>query len=425
MNNDATQQHLEIMDAVAGIVASTDDIETMLVRLLDGMLNYFSCDRSWLLYPCDPDTPTWQVPMERTVPQWPGAYEQGLEMPMHEQVRFVFEAAVATDRPVTFDDASELQVPPVITELFGVRSQMILCVRPKTDRAWMLGVHHCSASHVYTEAEKRLLVAIGGRLGDSLSTLVALRDLRATESRLERAVADRTAELRHANEELGAFSSSVSHDLLTPIRIITAYGDLLAEHLGDNLDETAQLYLGHIVDSAKRADSTIRSLHRLSRATRANLKRESINVSVMARRIAESLQGEDPGRNAEFAIADGLTMVADRGLLNVALENLMRNAWKYTAREAMPRIEVAAMPDADVPTLQVRDNGIGFDMNQAQGLFDTFVRLDGSRGFDGSGVGLATVRRIAARHDGRVWATSKPGDGASFFLEIPPQQDTD
>lgn len=410
---------LRVMDEVHNIVSGHEDIEPMLEALLQYILTILGCDRSWLLYPCDPETPTWGVPMECAVPEWPGAYARNLQVPMDPGVRYVFEAVLGDKDPVTFDPASALQVPPEVTEQFGVQSQMILAVYPKTDRPWMLGVHHCARAHEFTQEDRTLFAGIGRRLGDSLSTLIALRDLRASEANLERKVRERTAELERTNEELKAFSYSVSHDLRAPIRAIRGFADLLVDTYADKLDDRGREWLGYMTDGAGRMDDIVRSLLRLSRATRSELEFETVDVNATAQSIATDLAHGTPSRQVDFSIEPGLQAWADAALLRIAFENLLENAWKYSSLRPDTVIEVGRIADAQELTLFVRDNGVGFDMDQSHKLFQSFKRLHSEREFTGTGIGLATVRRIISRHGGRVWAEGRPGDGATFYVALP------
>jgi signal transduction histidine kinase len=409
---------LRVMDEVHTIVSAHDDIESMLDELLGHMLAILGCDRAWLLYPCDPQSPSWRVPMERTVDAWPGAHTLNLEVPMNRQVQPVFEAALATDDPVTFDRASALQLPAEVTEMFGVRAQMILGVHPKTDKPWMLGIHHCTDDHVYTQEERTLFAGIGRRLGDALSTLVALRDLRASEANLERAVRERTAQLERANEELRAFSYSVSHDLRAPTRQIRGFGELLLDGYADVLDETGKTYLNFMISGSARMDEITSSLLRLARATRAELEFEPVNLTTVATEIAANLRESSQEQKVTFSIEPGLEVTGDSALLRIAFENLLENAWKYSSHEAESVIHIG-LSQSPEPAVYVRDNGVGFDMEQSHKLFESFSRLHSGFDFAGTGIGLATVRRIVSRHGGRVWAEGEPGHGATFYVALP------
>lgn len=172
---------LQMLDRVDRAIRSSNDLNLVLEQVLDRILEIFSCDRAWLLFPCDPETDTFRVPMERTRDGWPGALETGVEVPTNPLISDIFMAALATNQPVPFDDQSELAVPPEIAAAFNVRSQLIVAVRPKRGLAWLLGIHHCRENHIWNEAELNYFHQIGRRVGDALASLLLLQELRASE----------------------------------------------------------------------------------------------------------------------------------------------------------------------------------------------------------------------------------------------------
>ena len=240
---------------------------------------------------------------------------------------------------------------------------------------------------------------------------------------LERQVEARTAELSAANRELEAFSYSVSHDLRAPLRGIDGYSQLLIEEHGAALGPAGTDYLRRVRRGILRMGTLIDDLLRLSRITRSSLKRASVDLSALAREVAAELQSQAPERAVEWRIEDGMVVQADPGLMRSALENLLGNAWKYTRDAAQPLIEFGrSAPRADGVEVLVRDNGAGFDMAHVGKLFRPFQRLHGAREFEGSGIGLATVARIARRHGGVVRAEGAPGRGATIHLFLPSSQ---
>ena len=174
---------LDAMDRVNRVAREAADVDELLRGLLDEMLELFGCDRAWLLYPCDPEAPSWRVPMERSRPEWPGAFTLGVEIPMDAGAAAIFAEALAGDEPLPFDRASARSVPEDVARAFRIRAQMLMAVHPKTDRPWLLGIHHCAEDHVFTEEERRVFAGICTRVGDWLGTLLVLRDLRASERR--------------------------------------------------------------------------------------------------------------------------------------------------------------------------------------------------------------------------------------------------
>jgi len=228
--------------------------------------------------------------------------------------------------------------------------------------------------------------------------------------------------LRRSNEELEAFSYSVSHDLRAPLSTINGFGSLLARQLAGDSNEKIKHYLTRIQHGVAQMGGLIEDLLSLARVTRTRLRYSEIDLSAMARRILDEWQARQPARKVEVQVEDGLTVHADEALLRMVMENLLGNAWKFSALQTQARISVAQQLDAaGLPVFFVRDNGAGFDMAHAEKLFLPFERLHGAVEFPGSGIGLATVSRIIGHHGGRLWADAKPGLGATFYFTLPQQ----
>ncbi len=248
-----------------------------------------------------------------------------------------------------------------------------------------------------------------------LSRLQSEEALRTLNAELEQRVAARTNELLRANQELESFSSSVSHDLRAPLRTIDGFSAALEEDAAKDLDAASKQHITRIRAAARRMGALIEGLLDLARLGKQALQVEAIDVTAMARETVEELKRQTPGRAVEFTIFEGLKATADPTLLGVVLENLLRNAWKFTGRAATARIEVGRSDDG---AFFVKDNGAGFDMQYAKRLFDVFQRFHKEDEFPGTGVGLATVQRIVSRHGGTVWARSAPGEGATFYFTL-------
>jgi two-component system, NtrC family, sensor kinase len=226
-------------------------------------------------------------------------------------------------------------------------------------------------------------------------------------------------QLERKNSELEAFSYSVSHDLRAPLRSIDGFSQLLLDKHAGNLDAEAQEYLRFVREAAQRMGELIDDLLLLSRVGRAELSRDRIDLSSIARVVAEELKKNDPDRQVTLCIQDQLLAEADSRLMRVAFENLIGNAWKFTVKVSEPRIEVGANQTGEDTVFFVRDNGAGFDMQHAENLFRPFQRLHSESDFPGTGIGLATVHRIIDRHGGRIWAESAVGQGTSLYFTIP------
>jgi PAS domain S-box-containing protein len=231
-------------------------------------------------------------------------------------------------------------------------------------------------------------------------------------------LADANVRLLGANEELESFSYSVSHDLRTPLRAIDGFGHALLEDYADRLDEAGRDHLARIRAATKRMASLIDDLLSLSRISRVDVRRQKLDISELARSIASELRSAYPERQIELSIEDGLRTTADAGLMRVVLENLLNNAWKFTSKRATAHIEFGTVRSDGAPAYFVRDDGAGFDPAYASRLFGAFQRLHSTSEFAGTGIGLATVRRIVTRHGGRIWAESAKDRGATFYFTL-------
>jgi len=255
----------------------------------------------------------------------------------------------------------------------------------------------------------------------------AEEEIRRLNASLEERVSTRTAELESvnrelfaSNRELEAYSYSISHDLRLPLRAMSGFSEMLMSEYSDKLDDRAKGYLKRIRDASQRMGRLIDDLLNLARYTRQRIVPAEVDLAAAANRIVEELRREHPERSVEVRIERDLVRAyGDTGLIRVALGHLLSNAWKFTADRDRPVIELGCYAESDETVYFVRDNGCGFDMQFADKLFGVFNRLHAPDEFEGTGIGLATVQRIIARHGGRVWAQAAPDKGATFFFTLP------
>jgi light-regulated signal transduction histidine kinase (bacteriophytochrome) len=240
----------------------------------------------------------------------------------------------------------------------------------------------------------------------------------AYREHLEELVRERTAELEAANREMESFSYSVSHDLRAPLRALDGFSAILAQEYPGQLDERGRGYLDRIRAAARTMALLVDGLLSLASLNRQELSVTPVDLSALARRVGAELTALEPGRTVRVLVPDGLTTEGDPRLLHVLLENLIGNALKFTSTREEATIEVGCTEREGGSVFYVKDDGVGFDMAYASKLFLPFQRLHQVSDFPGTGIGLATVHRIVARHGGRIWPEATPGAGATFYFTL-------
>jgi signal transduction histidine kinase len=320
----------------------------------------------------------------------------------------------ATRKPYRVNDISDPTYQTLDPE---IRSE--LCV-PILLGDKLLGVLNMESKlpDAFSDADEHLLKTIAGQLASSLERLRNEQQLMVLNAELEQRVRERTAELQKANQELESFSYSVSHDLRAPLRAINGFTRILQEDFADELSPEADEFIEKIQASGQKMALLVDGLLDLSRISRKSLNRKSVNPGEFVRQAIESLASETDSRQIEWILGDMPTIHTDPVLFQQVYENLISNAVKYTGKRENARIEVGCLEQDGKTVFFVRDNGDGFDMQYVGRLFGAFQRLHHDDEFEGTGIGLAIVRRIIEQHGGRIWAEAQLGQGATFYFTL-------
>lgn len=299
----------------------------------------------------------------------------------------------------------------------GIRSRIVLPLVVKNRVIGVLTV----ASRIPTklvESDLESLAPVADQMAIALNNAQLYEQIQRNAIELERRVAERTEQLKTSNEELEAFSYSVSHDLRAPLRALDGFSTALLNDYAVKLDEQARHYLLRIRAASQGMGQLIDDLLNLSRVTRSKINLVNLDFRKLAQEVMDEYAGRDPDRRVELVAAADMNVNGDANLLRIALDNLIGNAWKFTRKQAAARIEIGHVDMEGRNVFFVRDNGVGFDMTYADKLFGAFQRLHAKTDFEGTGIGLATVQRIIRRHGGRIWAEAQVGKGATFYFTL-------
>jgi signal transduction histidine kinase len=317
---------------------------------------------------------------------------------------------VAEVLPEVMVAQADEKLRPLVARL-NVHSFAVVPIHARQTVLGTLSLVRSGPGRGYTPDDVTLLQDVADRAG------LAIENARLYDE-LERRVRQRTAQLEALNKELEAFSYSVAHDLRAPLRTIDGFSEALLEDCADRLDSDGKRYVARVRGAAQQMGQLIDDLLDLSRLSRAELRREPVDLSELARAALAKLRETQPEREVEVVVRAGLVAAADPRLVELVLTNLLSNAWKFTGKRASARIELAAR-DGERPAVYfVRDNGAGFDPAYAGKLFGVFQRLHHARDYAGTGIGLAIVQRIVRRHGGRVWADAEVDRGATFYFTL-------
>lgn len=335
-----------------------------------------------------------------------------------------FEQVLGTDRSRVLGGRHQDLFPDISPEAVLANDHKTLAQRTPVQTQGTVG--HVDGPHTYYTVRHPVadrtgrIYAVCGISTDITDLMRAEGEVRRLIADLEQRVRERTADLEASNREIDSFTYSVSHDLRTPLRALAGFSEILLADHRDQLDELGRDYLTRIQLATERMAGTIDALLDLSHVARGRLQLGPMDLGDLARGVLADLRAAEPDREVEAEVA-ALPVVGDPRLLGLAIQNLVSNAWKFTADRSPGRIRLGVRPSRGVSAYYVEDNGTGFDMKYADKLFAPFRRLHGPQ-FPGTGIGLAVVERVIARHGGRVWAESTPGEGATFYFTLAPDE---
>ncbi len=301
----------------------------------------------------------------------------------------------------------------------GIRSLVNIPLSWDGSLRGFLGFDDIDAPGRWQRRDVDLLRMIGEMMAACMRRLEAQEALRQFNEELERRVKERTAELIVANQEMEAFTYTVSQDLRSPLLVLDGFSQALVEDHGEQLDAEARRYLDYLREGSRELGEMIDGLLLLSRSTRGEMRREQLDLSAMARNCIEDLHQSEPQRKVDVKITEDLHGYGDPRLIRSVIVNLVGNAWKYTSRAEQDPIEFGRSRDMGRDMFYVRDNGAGFEIEYAEKLFQPFQCMHRPDEFPGTGIGLAAVQRIIRRHGGKVWAEAAVGEGATFYFNLP------
>lgn len=407
----AQGRYLTLLNDITRAAIDTPDFQSMLQTLANRMNELLGADGCYLTL--------WDEAQQRTIPAAAhGALSETYATlaPKPEEATMTASVMRAGHALVAEDVFNTPYLSPRIAAQFPTRSMLGLPLIANSEKLGAVLIAF-NQPHHFTPDE----IARGEQAAAQIALAVAkarlLEQVQRHAAELEQRVAERTAQLEAANKELEAFSYSVSHDLRAPLRAIESFSRLMQEQAAQ-LDADGQHYLRRVREATQRMGQLIEDLLRLSRITRAEVRRGPVSLSRLARIVAAELQHLHPERAVTCMITEDINAEGDEQLLRIVLENLLGNAWKFTVHQPQARIEFGRAEHERRPVYFVRDNGAGFDMVYSHRLFGAFQRLHSETEFPGSGVGLATVQRIIHRHGGRIWAEGAVNQGATFYFTL-------
>jgi len=446
---------LHAMDTINRIIAPATDLDEMLDQVLSEFLNIFSCDRAWLLFPCDLDAETWHVPKERTRPQWPGALAEGVEVPMDDFTKSVFTQALASPGIVRFDSRNNpIAEHSEVHVKFHVRSQLVMAIYPKIGKPWLMGIHHCENLQTYTDDDCDLFFALCGRVSDGLSSLLHSREAVKIEknlnAELEQRVNERTQELTEeiarrkqankamfaaiknaeiANRAKSELMANMSHELRTPLNAIIGFSDSISgEIFGPIGNDKYHEYINDIHNSGQHLLELINDILDVSaiEADALELHEETINLSTVIEASVHLIRPLAEKGQVSVSVAvepEAPLIYADERRVKQVMINLLSNAIKFSPKGEQVSVNVRLTEEGSL-TIAVADTGVGMDEEEVDKALSVFGQVDSglNRKHEGSGLGLPLTKGLVERHGGTLEVKSKKDHGTLIMVTFPKER---
>ncbi len=405
--------HLDVMERISRISLNSKSIEELLERVLDEILSIFNADRAWFLYPCDPDASSWSVPMERTRPEWPGAFARGTALPTTPDVAEVFRELLASTNPLPYGPGASRGIPAAVAEQFSIRSQIQMALRPRAGSPWVMGLHHCAQAHAYSEDELLIFKDIGQRVADILSSMIILKDLRESSRQLVAAQEELVRKEKLA--VLGQVVGSVGHELRNPLGVMNNAVYFLRTVLTE-ADSTVREYLDIIEHEIAGAERIVSEL--LDAVRTRPPQPQMSHIEHLVRQALRHCTVPE-GVAVEVDIPAELTPIwVDPQHVQRVFRNLIANGIDAMAGDG--RLTISASVDETTKTVRVcvRDTGSGIAPEQMVKLFQPLYTTKAR----GIGLGLMICKNLVEANGGQIEVESEPGKGTMFSVTLPATQ---
>lgn len=415
----ANLKFIEDLNKINNAMHSSNDFDELLGNVLDQVLIIFNCDKTSLISPCDPDSMTFRLICERNKEKYPRKAKLNIDYPMTDDLAQMIRIICASDSPVQFRSDDVYAIPFDITNMFGVQSYLAMTINPKIGKPMFFGISQCASNYTWKIKEIQLFEEIGRRIEDWLSTVLFHQELKRLNQNLEERVLERTSQLQKVNKGLRIFSYSISHDLRVPLNHINSYLELIKEKIYPKLDDEEKQYFSHISKFSKEMNQLIDDILLFSKVNHEEMIYSTVDLNILVQNTVNDFKPELTHRKVIWKIKNLPVIKADENLIHLVFMNLISNALKFTRKREETKITIGYLSSELENTIYVRDNGVGFNMQHRNKLFNAFQRLHSTADFEGTGIGLVSVKKIISRHGGEIWAEGILNEGATFYFSLP------